>query len=92
MMEKKDIVDLGRFGLLREASLQPDGSFTLEAMVPRLPFHTYTIPANTETHELLLFLTDLKTPGSIFNMFELANDKSSRLYRIPKELYEEDTV
>lgn len=90
-MTKKDIVDLGRAGLLFDVSLEQNGSYTLEAKLPvaNLPARKHSVAPHEETYSLLAFLTDLKTPGIVFNMLDLTDDKTSRLYAIPKELYDE---
>jgi hypothetical protein len=91
-IKSKNVVQMAKKGLLREAELLDDLSFTLETTVP--PFggswSKHKITPQDEPYNLLVFLTDLKKAGEICNMFNLTKDSNSRLYNIPKELYTEE--
>lgn len=90
-MKKRNVVEMARAGLLKDAELKEDMSFTLESTFPRVTGNwlKHTIGPKDEPYELLLFLTELKKPGEVFDMFDLTDDETSRLYSIPKEIYEE---
>ncbi len=88
---KRHVVELARAGLLKDAELTSDLSFTLETSLPGFfgVWTKHTISQKDEPYELLLYLTDLRKPGEVIDMFDLTDDKTSRLYAIPKELYDE---
>lgn len=90
-IQKSELVKLARGGLIFDVVLKDDGSYTVEVKLPisYMPSSKHTITQEDESYELVAFLTDLKEPNVVFRMWELANDKSSRLYRIPKKLYNE---
>ena len=90
-MDKQNIVEMARAGLLKEVEMKDDMTFTLESTIPRYSWKwtKHTIEPGSASYALLQFLTRIKNPGEIFNMFDLTKDESSRLYAIPKELYEE---
>lgn len=92
-LKKKDIVDFGRAGLIFDVVLETNGSFSVEVQLPvsNVPSRKHTVTPVEESHKLLTFLTNLSEPNIVFSMLKLADDKSSRLYKIPKELYDEDT-
>lgn len=91
-IKSKNVVQMAKKGLLREAELLDDMSFTLETTVP--PFGgswlKHTITPQDEPYKLLMFLTELKKVGEIFNMFNLTKDSNSRLYNIPRDIYAVD--
>ncbi len=91
MITKRDIVEMGRHGLLKEVELLEDLSFSLETSPPRHAHWTKrTISKDSDIYELLKFLSQAAKPGDTVNIIRLAFDKQSRLYSIPKEIYDEN--